>query len=91
MKDIDSRLKGILKGKAAAKGLALSVEGHVNHLIKVIVAGRVELVAFVVLSALVRCSLCTVSRVSPTDKPLIYVTSKLADLIIFSSFAGVNR
>ena len=56
MKDIDSRLKGILKGKAAAKGLALSVEGHVNHLIKVIVAGRVELVAFVVLYSLIaRC------------------------------------
>ena len=40
MNDIDLRLKGILKRKTVTsstggKGLALSVEGHVNHLIKV--------------------------------------------------------
>ena len=33
--NIESRLKGILKNKTKPRGLPLSVEGHVNHLIKV--------------------------------------------------------
>ena len=34
VKNIEARLKGILKNKTKPRGLPLSVEGHCNHLIK---------------------------------------------------------